>query len=979
MCCLTVVILVAVLCARLASDAVQFVADVPMRDRIVKELQRNSHFEAQALSAYFNNIEGTVQLMAEIVKDRISGYPEPGWEEDLYVPFLDRETSTNKYPLDSPDLVLDWDVTANVNESNADEHVQEVRKKWIGFAPASTASASYFMQGSCDPSETDETSSRYYENCTTANSNVRTGGVVKPTTTNYGLWKKGADIGLLLKPLYETQEEVVVMAVYFQNSGAGSFISFPGLVRDGQDTFTSHGCQWMNITNPRTNRTFGTQTEIDRCHGEGEVVNNREYNPLERFWYQEMAKRDTVTWFGPFYILEDEESLPLVIVGRSVFDRITGEIIGVVTVELILSDLEEFLEDHKFLEESDFTVVRISDDTVLADTIGGRRDLDQKVYETGIISEETYYWIKNQTLEEQEGFAICDSTTYAANLLPIPQANQTHYEPEFIVIQAISNKVFDVLDEMNQKVEDELLLTNILALSLGCFGALFVLGILYIVSQRVTEPLQWIDTVAFQIVNHAEQGSTRDFVAGRDESGSPETTRLASTTISGLVNEVKVMIQGFSGKGAAMVAHADMTEVRNLLTWQSDYQQLYTFNPKAEARHSIKRALAPENNSKNEDTAGTDPNGPPIRYIIPVEETPDQPEENCIGTIVPAPPKKNLGLNVVGDPKCPVDGGDRRGKDRSPLFWWILVLIGLPVVLTNVAICATVSYALLHSIPSLRDITEESVVYLLVDSLEQSAKLKSNEIGMAVRDVVRDTHFVSRVAGWLFFDGITRSDAFAHIEEATEECKAYNPDTIGSCPFYDDPERAVCVCSWEDFDLSDFEILSCRDYTPRKARELQRLFFLGQSRDADPVTGIRDNATSFGDGTNGVDVNSSTTQWWSDFDSVPGAEKGAAASGFDTTYDRIRVSSAISVALFPIFNYATELGKTKIVLNQALVRKICTQNFAYKFLGFRGRRGFYWLLWLQPRVSIGFLLRGVRREQSIEYQSCSVSRRKVRV
>jgi len=94
------------------------------------------------------------------------------------------------------------------------------------------------------------------------------------------------------------------------------------------------------------------------------------------------------------------------------------------------------------------------------------------------------------------------------------------------------------------------------------------------------------------------------------------------------------------------------------------------------------------------------------------------------------------------------------------------------------------------------------------------------------------------------------------------------------------------------------------------SRSLQERFFFCQSRDADEETGNRVNASSFFEN-EGVDVSPETTLFWDDFDSLPGSEKGSDAAGFETTYDRARVSSAMAVADIPVYNYATQLGHKK--------------------------------------------------------------------
>jgi hypothetical protein len=74
-----------------------------------------------------------------------------------------------------------------------------------------------------------------------------------------------------------------------------------------------------------------------------------------------------------------------------------------------------------------------------------------------------------------------------------------------------------------------------------------------------------------------------------------------------------------------------------------------------------------------------------------------------------------------------------------------------------------------------------------------------------------------------------------------------------------------------------------------------------QARDVDPVTGDRNASLSFPEFDNSPD----TTLWWTDINEMPGANGSAVSSsgGYATTYDRARVSSALSVAMLPIYNY----------------------------------------------------------------------------
>jgi hypothetical protein len=103
----------------------------------------------------------------------------------------------------------------------------------------------------------------------------------------------------------------------------------------------------------------------------------------------------------------------------------------------------------------------------------------------------------------------------------------------------------------------------------------------------------------------------------------------------------------------------------------------------------------------------------------------------------------------------------------------------------------------------------------------------------------------------------------------------------------------------------------CFDYpNGSDTRFLQQFHFSVQSMDADNVTGNRFSSSSFPMFGN----TSATTFWWTNASLVPGSRKGANATGYETTYDRLRVSSAAASVYFPIYNYATSLGRKKPIL-----------------------------------------------------------------
>ena len=196
------------------------------------------------------------------------------------------------------------------------------------------------------------------------------------------------------------------------------------------------------------------------------------------------------------------------------------------------------------------------------------------------------------------------------------------------------------------------------------------------------------------------------------------------------------------------------------------------------------------------------------------------------------------------------------------------------------------------SLPGWLDEVEGASVSLERYAISTAALSRAHLAEEVIDEPLRDLHLISRVAGWLLFGAIERSDSFTSMEEATEECK-YEPRDR-QCDFFDDSTRAICDCDWED--VNGHQCSFYQDSRPR-----QKLFFAGQSSDTDPSTGERMTILS-------SDLRPEDTAWWDDksISLMPGAEKGANASGYETTYDRVRVLSALGTAIFPVFNH--ELG-----------------------------------------------------------------------
>ena len=320
---LTFVVALACLSARSGGDYIQDdTRDVLNTQVRVNVLQYNLYL-ANHLTEYFSYLEGAAQLVVEITQDRLMGYPQGGWQEDRFVPFYDTESQGYKYPLNNQGALRhDWDILRNVNASNARENlIDRAEPCAVTWPIISTATPSFHMPGSCNPTASPG-SRAYLPNCTEANNNIETGGIVSPSTTTKPIFDKAADIGLLLKPIYEAVGEIYLLGVYFANAGAGLSMYFPGFIQSSQGApYESIGCDWMKEINPRTGRPFATQDEIDKCNPAGTLVNQRNYNPLEQTFFRDFAVHgDRMHLFGPS--TSPNQGGPLLSVGRAIFDRL---------------------------------------------------------------------------------------------------------------------------------------------------------------------------------------------------------------------------------------------------------------------------------------------------------------------------------------------------------------------------------------------------------------------------------------------------------------------------------------------------------------------------------------------------------------------------------------------------------------------------------------------------------------------------------
>ena len=255
-----------------------------MTSHVVDALQSSSQLMAEKLTARLSEIESSVQLMVESVQDRIVGYPSmEGWEDGIYVPFIDSETETRIYPLAMKPVPMDWDISyvtmvtngGNVHdehdghdEEGPHPHSHSAQASSIGNSTMSPTESekdseddsehrhnrtrnqfgnrlrfyesiwdaidlsmdvpSYHFSGSCNPNA-DPESSDWVPGCLEwpMSDNQTASGTTFPPSTHAGLYQSSGDLSVFMKPLFESRMDALRINVYFVNSGAGATLSYP--------------------------------------------------------------------------------------------------------------------------------------------------------------------------------------------------------------------------------------------------------------------------------------------------------------------------------------------------------------------------------------------------------------------------------------------------------------------------------------------------------------------------------------------------------------------------------------------------------------------------------------------------------------------------------------------------------------------------------------------------------------------------------
>jgi hypothetical protein len=723
-----------------------------------------------------------------------------------------------------------------------------------------------------------------------------------------------------------------------------------------------------------------------------ETFPSREYNAMERPWCarQAQAPQGYIVSTGPY---PDASGMGggavwVITFGHGVFDRVSKEFIGCTLIDFSVDDLLQILEGVQVGYSSQVALIRWDDFASNTKYNVGTRD---KFNRPGIIVGATQ-WDPSSSLEpthitdpeinmgvDDELFdrmrnlvnydttwdpnelnQIYNQTMFRNNgrlvmMYPVPYLPAQYvpdYRPEFMIVMSISQgEIFDESAQMDDHVWQDIK-TVVRDISLiGVVGLLLIYVLLGYISRTLTEPLLWMQKMTAQVINNA---GGEDLTTGITSNGAAQSESLVTiqarkcspnTEVSVLLSEFEMMMDGFSGAGAAEVADKQINQVKNEFVWREAFQVLYPYNfgrtssedsegsdgdeeenkqsqqqqqqptdivsvgtevtlLSALTESSIVQAILRQPKELSSSVTTTVMTLANAGYAAGVEKLPGwakemlvKEEEDVIPDYVVSPPKVNLGSNIKSAHKYNFDAKREVEKvsTSSRLFIWITCLIGIPILLTACFITFWGEFWIRNSLDVwLADVREASYA-LEKDSLVSVTRSRASFGEEVMFRFLRDLHLYSRVAGWLLFGALQRSGMFSEMRSGAQECKVYDASKGEICPFKEN--QIPCDCAWNDPYVTSLE--QCTFYGDKyDSRVLQQNIMEGQQDDIDSSTGNR-NSTSFPS----VASTPEQTSWWASPEEMPGSEKGVNASGYKTVYDRVRVLSALSVVHMPLYNY----------------------------------------------------------------------------
>jgi hypothetical protein len=574
----------------------------------------------------------------------------------------------------------------------------------------------------------------------------------------------------------------------------------------------------------------------------------------------------------------------------------TGELVGSVIVYGSTLDISQRLRSMLVYNESLVALVDFGSGYLVADTLGLASSSinDLHVDETPFCTNSDWGRVKSLVdFEDLWDPAVARAAFHDFRLEtneavlavlpfpPIPLAYDSRYRPSVVVVYRIPRTLADYVATSSDAVGDSALLFRLLIV-LGVVGVCLSLAVVWCISSVITKPLLSMDQMSWRIVNHLQDTETG---AGQFSEHAQRTSLqngrwFPRTEIDLLVSEFFLLLNGISGPGPSRMAPRPCSEIRNSLTWTVDYNSLYNGDMNSTLDEGEDRRLKPNDHSISADEANIAAKRNFTRHTLAgrLLEGADPPRR-----------RKSYEIRSVR-------------PSRSRLFWSVLGLLVLPLIAVSVSIIVVAIDSMVENVHAWGDFFERQFVSLEKDSMVRVAALQASLLQASLNVANRDLYMLARIAGWLTFEGVTRSSSFTVSEQASEGCKNGLSESV--CVLARESYVSNCPCLMGSRVNHKEQCLAARPLSFAE-RQRQRRFYAGQVRDADPKSGRRTTAASFPK----FDISPETTLWWNDTSILPGSGAGQNATGFATTYDRVRVLSALAVVEIPIYNYGMSLGR----------------------------------------------------------------------
>jgi hypothetical protein len=639
---------------------------------------------------------------------------------------------------------------------------------------------------------------------------------------------------------------------------------------------------------------------ITNCHPDGESVSSRLYNPMERAWCRDQALNP-----GKMFVVAYENAWSpgewLLVLGKSVYDRTTNEFIACIYLGISLDQVDEILASSRTSEKGVTSVIEYTEEgNVVASSWNFTRANKVPIFEAGLgLTEESYEelfhlvdfetpWDPEDARTTFETFFASDGVYFvSAHPMPsVPDEYDPDYRPIFFVVTSYHIDDFmESVTVMNENMNNRVANINTFAVIIGVIGLVISTLIIFAMAHVLTAPLTNMNKVANEIVGSFGDSTKEDEIR---RTGEVSTNFGCSpkTELSDVVAEFNKMVSNFSGSSEAKSEKYKDDDMMNEFPARNELWYLYESRDDKLFKYKLSGERAdknPENVGKAHTSNADFNNGLSCNSIDFLHYGP-----NHIASMTQQ-------TTEIGQAK--LISSDSHTSKCSSLFLWVVVLIVTPLLFITIFLTAGVMTKINYEFARSTEDLQWDYLLLHKQAMLSYVRLRAGYVSSLTEDSSNDLHHLTRYTSWLLFGALNQTRSFTRLTSGMEECKAYSED-FDKCDYV--RENFVCDCAWHERGYEN----TCKNYT-EDIRPFLLNFWMSErspTDDGDRYT------TSFPNSS----FSSETTEWWDDVETVPGFEKGPSASGYDTTYDRLRVVSALPL-LQPLYHYGRGGGKATTV------------------------------------------------------------------